>query len=188
MEAKTATEDEETISQAVLRQFGLLPKRGKPTQRQWYASPSRHNSPPPLNPDGCKRTVLAGVVMRGHSAVGGDGHGDAVVALGTGTFSNPPCKALPFVCDRADACVVLVPGNKCSSPSKMSDQGDVINDTHAEIIARRAFVRCTFLCLTSSSRAKLCANHPITGSCGTSCASTWRGTRPYSKGPPPPPP
>jgi hypothetical protein len=45
MEAKTATEDEEeTISQAVLRQFGLLPKRGKPTQRQWYASPSRHTT------------------------------------------------------------------------------------------------------------------------------------------------
>ena len=123
-----------------------------------------HNSPPPLNPDGCKRTVLAGVVMRGHSAVGGDGHDDAVVALGTGTFSW----VNPFVCDRADACVVLVPGNKCSSPSKMSDQGDVINDTHAEIIARRAFVRCTFHWLPSSSRAKLCANHLITGSCGTS--------------------
>jgi hypothetical protein len=33
-------------------------------------------------------------------------------------------------------------GNKCSSPSKMSEHGNVINDTHAEIIARRAFLRC----------------------------------------------
>ena len=33
-------------------------------------------------------------------------------------------------------------GLKCLSPKKLSPTGDVVNDSHAEVICRRAFVKC----------------------------------------------
>jgi hypothetical protein len=44
--------------------------------------------------------------------------------------------------DRRLQVLSLATGNKCVGADRMSDQGQVLNDSHAEALARRGFIRC----------------------------------------------
>ncbi|KAF9291603.1 hypothetical protein BGZ68_003219 [Mortierella alpina] len=98
-------------------QFARLPKHGKPSrkgngQAEW--------------------TILAGIVMSTptgiskHKPKEGDQHSD----MGTGDNAGEHWDV---------ECISLATGSKCLPRGKQSPRGDLINDCHAEILARRGF-------------------------------------------------
>jgi len=99
------------VGQACIQKYNSLPKKGKPrNEREW--------------------TVLAGIVM---------------------SIEESKVENKDFtLCDRCSGCctsiysklqvVSLATGNKCLSKSQLSPDGDVLNDSHAEVLVRRALL------------------------------------------------
>ena len=79
-------------------------------------------------PNETEWTVLAGIVAVQHGTQAGDGRG-------------PHEEADPL----RIAVISLATGTKCLNPSKLSPDGQVLNDSHGEVLARRGFIRALHL-------------------------------------------
>ena len=109
------------IAHCLLSAYDRLPPRGKPQGKEW--------------------TVLAGFVLAWSDGTSPD-HDDTAAAAAAPAAAVSPLSV---------RCVALATGNRCVGRSRMSTQGHVVNDCHAEVLARRRLraviardVRATF--------------------------------------------
>ena len=105
------------MAQAVLRQYELLPKKGKPNENEY--------------------TILAGFVIES-----GERHGTDRSAAGTEHALHAAAGTeRPLHAGGEFHTVALGTGSKCVGRSSMSTTGQTLHDSHAEIIACRSFRR-----------------------------------------------
>eukprot|EP00752_Nemacystus_decipiens_P004553 g4157.t1 len=124
------------IASAVIEQYDRLKPRGKPQGREW--------------------TVLAGIVAQDTRRK----CCAAAAAVGDQTTSSSPCSRS---CLRV---ITLATGNKCVGRDKIPDDGSVVHDSHAEVLARRALLLRLWkelnLLVSSSSAAGQRQNQLVT--------------------------
>ncbi|KAG9069402.1 tRNA-specific adenosine deaminase 1 [Linnemannia hyalina] len=96
-------------------QFGKLPKNGKPANR---------------NNGQAEWTILAGIVMATPVK-------DQHTTTTTGTENNKESLQTDALWEIE--CISLATGSKCLPQGKQSPRGDLLNDCHAEVLARRGF-------------------------------------------------
>lgn len=151
MDQCDTTDFGKAIAQAVLDQYKMLPKTGKPQPNEY--------------------TVLAGFVVtepqpsldqmqQTGSPVQGLEELPAQHDQGTMSLHGPVSRHV----------VSLGTGTKCLSMSKRSQNQDVLNDSHAEVIARRAFLRWIYTELDSVA-AGCAAVSPSMADCSSSALS-----------------
>eukprot|EP00903_Cladosiphon_okamuranus_P009780 g9297.t2 len=102
------------IASAVIEQYDSLRPRGKPQGREW--------------------TVLAGIVAQ-----------DTRKKCCAAATGGKPSSAASSSLSRSSACsclrvITLATGNKCVGRDKITDDGSVVHDSHAEVLARRALL------------------------------------------------
>lgn len=108
----------EVVSEKVVTAYNSLPKKGKPQGREvTVLSAFLVSSPPPSKgPSLLSQSLcLSFLSIKINQGVGAEVE---VIALGTGT--------------------------KCVSRSLLSPRGDIVNDSHAEVVARRALIRSLY--------------------------------------------
>ena len=97
------------VAKCLLEAYNQLPKRGKPQGKEW--------------------TVLAGLVIAwSDSECCAEEQTSSCGGSGKGASSR-----------RRLEVVSLATGNRCVGKSRMSTTGNVVNDCHAEVLARRCF-------------------------------------------------
>ena len=115
----------EKVSEAVLSAYNSLAKKGKPQGREVTVLAAFLISSPLKGPIVQNSSFFSPVIL--------------IFILAQQTVLKILAKS--FVFDVELEVVALGTGTKCIGRSRRSSKGDVVNDSHAEVIARRALLR-----------------------------------------------